>query len=390
MLTIDDTIAGERIRFYYVENELDCERALNFAKRHRGTELAFDTEATGIDCYVPGWKLRTFQMGNARESVVIPAKRRKLIAAIMALDIKWIGHNGPHDVRSVDKHLGFETGVHVAHETYIYAHHNDPRNRKDGGTGNGLKELSVAHIDPDADKWERALKAAFKAIQVPIEGEVYKSGPRKGQQKMRRINLSEGWGLIPRKHPAYIAYAAGDPILTYRLWEHTENWPHDPELYARDIAIQDACDVLHRRALPVDTEYNRRYSAALDRAIKRGLQKLDDRYGITSVYGTAAIAVRLISLGAELTERTKKGAYKVDSKVLKGLAQDDDPKVRELATLVLRTKQRIKRKDVYADGIYNSLDASGRVHPSINSLAARTGRMSAGIFQQLPTKDETR
>jgi hypothetical protein len=48
----------------------------------------------------------------------------------------------------------------------------------------------------NAGKWEQALKAEFKKITIPIPGEVYKSGPRKGQRKVRKAKLSEGWGLI--------------------------------------------------------------------------------------------------------------------------------------------------------------------------------------------------
>lgn len=390
MKRIRDTIAGEPLSFYYIESADDCARAARFAKRHK--VLALDTESTGLDCYVPGWEMRTFQFGNRDTSIVVPARFKRLIAAIMLMDIEWIGHNGPHDIRCLDKFLGSRTGVVCAHETYIYAHHHDPRKRKDGGTGHGLKELSCAHIDPQADKWERALKAAFKEIKVPLPGEVYKSGTNRGMPKMRKIKLSEGWALIDPEHPAYIAYAAGDPVLTYRLWEiaEEEGWRVDErKLYARDLKIQQICDTLHRRGLPVDVRYNRRYSAALDKAINRAQAELASRHGITSIYSTGPLAERFMVLGEELNARTRTGNYQVDTKVLKSLAASENARVSKLAVTVLRAKQRTKRKKVYADGMYNALDRRNRVHPSINSLAARTGRMSAGIFQQLPTKDET-
>ncbi len=389
MLRLRDSIAGERLAFYCVEDKDDCAKAVKFARQQK--VLALDTESTGLDCYVPGWQLRMFQFGHATVSIVVPARFRRTIAAIMEMDIDWIAHNGPHDIRSIDQHLGYETGVVCRYETYIRAHHRDPRSRKDGGTGNGLKELSCAHIDRNADKWEKALKAAFKTIQVPMPGLFYKSGPRKGLQRYRAAYVSEGWALIDPKHPAYIAYAASDPVLTYRLWEHSNvsGWPHNKRLYRRDMAIQQICDHLQRRALPVDHKYTMAYSEALDRAIKRAARRLERQHGITSLYTNEAIAERFIALGAVLMDRTPKGAYKMDAKVLKRLSNDDNAQIARLATTILRAKQRTKRKKVYADGILATLDHYNRVHPAINSLAARTGRMSAGIFQQLPTKDET-
>lgn len=389
MLHFPDTIAGEKLAFYYVETKADCERVLRFADRHR--VMALDTESTGIDCYVPGWRMRTFQFGTANVSIVIPAKRRRTIKTLMEMDVDWIAQNGPHDIRSIDEHLGISTGVACKHELYIRAHHYDPRSRRDGGTGNGLKDLCCAWIDPEADKWEKRLKAAFKEILVPLPGQFFKSGPRRGEPKTRKARIDEGWGLIPHKHPAYIRYAASDPVLSYRLWEYQNlaGWGSNKRLYRKDHRVQQACDVLQRRGLPLDVEYNRAYSAALGRAIERAQRRLQRLHGLDSFYSTAPMAARFIELGAELTRKTKKGAWQVNAKVLKELVQDDNEDVRSLALMVLRAKQRDKRKKVYADGMYKNMDKDGRVHPSINSLAARTGRMSAGIFQQLPTKDET-
>ncbi|HEY6020269.1 MAG TPA: hypothetical protein VIY48_10305, partial [Candidatus Paceibacterota bacterium] len=138
----------------------------------------------------------------------------------MEQDVNWIGHNGPHDIRCIDEHLGYETGVVCKGETYIPSHHADSRNRKEGGIGHELKELAVSVVDRDAGRWEVELKKVFKTIEIPIPGEVYKSGPRKGTPKSRKAKLAEGWGLIDPSHPAYIAYAAADPILTYRVWRH--------------------------------------------------------------------------------------------------------------------------------------------------------------------------
>lgn len=386
MLRIRDSIAGEPISFYYVQSAADLTKALRWAERHK--TLAMDTESTGVNCYIPGWQLRTFQFGNANASIVIPARYKKVIASILEMDINWIGHNGPHDIRSLDQHLGYSTGVVCRYETYIPAHHMDPRNQKEGGTGHGLKELAVAHVDPEAGKWEKALKAEFKKILIPIPGEVFKSGPRRGQPKTRVCTFGEGWGLIDPTNLAYIAYAASDPILTYRLWLWLrDHYQQFRKLYRFDWQIQQACDVLHRRAILLDVDYTRRFSRALTKAQNKALAQARN-LGVKNIYSGPQIAQGLLDRGARLREKTKKGKWKTDDSVMKHQLKHGNPEVQELVVPILKAKRCTKRRDVYAEGMLTAIDDNGRVHPNINPLAARTGRMSAGIFQQLPTKNQ--
>lgn len=388
LITIKDRLAGDKIFFHFVETKEDAQRALGWANRFIGAPLGFDTESTGLDCYHPSWELRTFQFGDDIRSFIIPAKRRRTITAIWGLDIAWIGYNGPHDVRSVDSYLGYESKVVVENEAYITAHHNEPRKSTEGGVDLGLKEQCIAHVDPSAGKWEVALKQSFKQIEVPMPGEFYKSGPRKGQPKVRKALISEGWALQDIRHPAYIAYAGADPILTYRLWQHNQHaYSRANGLYERDLAIDLICDRLQRRGMPVDEHYLKRYRAALNKRAAH-LLELAAEMGCTNINSGPQIAATLIDLGAKLTLKTPKGKWQTDNTVLESLREDDNRDVRRLVRYILTARRLTKRAEVYAAGMLRAMDAQGRVHPSINSLAARTGRMSAGIFQQLPTKDQ--
>lgn len=391
MKTIHDELAGERISFHYVNESRDGRAVLSWARKYAGKPLAMDTESTGINCYVPGWQLRTFQFGNASRSFIVRARLRKLICAIFRdSEIQWIGHNAPHDVRSIDRHLGFETGIICPWETYIPAHHFDSRKPDEGGTGHGLKDLAIAKIDPEADKWERRLKAKFKTIKIPIEGEVYKSGPRKGTQKFRNAKLSEGWGLIDPEDPVYLAYAGADPILTYRLRNYYRPVLREfGELYRFDHAVQNACDRLQRRAIKLDVDYTTRYRAALQRKSSRLAEVVFSEYGCRNIYSAAQIAATLQVLGASLRERTKTGQYKTDDRVMQWQLENGSEQVQHFVRTVLTAKRLQKRADAYADAMLREMDAEGRVHPSINSLAARTTRMSISgpALQQLPTKD---
>ncbi len=389
MLRIKDTLGGEPIYFHGVQNARDLDEVWEFANEH--SALGLDTESTGVNCYKPGWELRTFQIGDRYDSYVVPARYRTFIRGIMYLDIKWIGHNGPHDIRSIDHWLGEETGVVCAGETYIPSHHHDSRKRDDGGTGHGLKDQAERYIARDSGKWEVALKSVFKTIEIPIPGETYKSGPRKGQPKVRKARLAEGWALIDPTHPAYIAYAGADPILTYRLWRHYQNVVRNNlDLYHFDKRVQEVCDQLNRRGILLDRKYTERLSDAFARKAQEAMEEAE-RLGCANINSGAQIASALQALGVVLNARTDKGTLKTDEGILRGILAEVDPKssAGSLIHSILLAKQLTKRRTAYAEAMLREADENDRIHPAINSLAARTTRMSVSEppLQQLPTKN---
>lgn len=264
---------------------------------------------------------------------------------------------------------------------------------REGGINHGLKEQAIARIDGSAGKWEVALKAAFKDILIPVPGEFYKSASKygkKGDPKLRKARLSEGWDLIALDHPAYIAYAGADPILTFRLWQDSrETIQSSEELYRFDLRIQEIGDRLQRRGIRLDQNYTMRYRAALDKKASRYSARAA-ALGCDNIYSPPQLASALLALNAVLRERTEKGSLKTDDKVLRAvISADPSSQAAQLARVVLIAKRVSKRREAYADGLLRGVDANGRVHPSIKTLAARTSRMSVSDppLQQLPTKE---
>lgn len=390
MLRLKDTLGGEPITFNYCETYADKTEMIRFAARH--SALGMDTESTGINPYRPGWELRTFQIGNRNTAYVLPAKYKGIIYNIITGPTKWIGHNGSHDIRSIDVWLNEPTGVRCAGETYIPAHHHDSRKQEDGGIGYSLKAQAERYVAGDSGKWEDALKKVFKTIEVPIPGEVYKAGPRKGTPKFRKARLDEGWHLIDPTHPAYVAYAAADPILTYRLWAHYQPTIREHRaLYHFDLQIQHIADTLNRRAMLLDEGYTRALDAAYLEQAERHQQRAAEM-GVANINSGAQIAAALLALGARLKAKTPTGKYKTDDKILRGLVSiygGEYSPVKELIHSILAAKQMLKRRSSYTQQMLAEMDEHGRVHPSINTLGARTSRMSVSNppLQQLPTKD---
>jgi DNA polymerase I len=389
MIRISDELAGEEVRFHLAQSKEDLHEVARFILNNPW--LACDTESTGVNCYKRGWKLRTAQWGNRSNAYVVPASNRSFIGWVFRQGNKLIGHNGPHDIRSIDVHLGYETGRVMEGETHIPAHHSDSRGRDEGGTGHGLKELAVAHVDRNSDKWEKALKAAFKDIQIPIKGEIFKSGPRKGMQKTRKAKVSEGYSLIPLEHPAYIAYAASDCCLTYRVWQKYQPVVREfHELYKFDKRVQQACDKLQRRAMLADVDYTTRLSEAYAKKAYK-LRAIAWEYGCENIQSGTQIADTLIELGVKLFAKTDTGKWKTDAELLRKIAKRKNVSqdAKHFIRTVLAAKQIEKRREAYTEHILDERDWDDCVHPSINHLAARTTRMSVSgpAVQQLPTKD---
>lgn len=387
MITIKDSLGDRIVFFHYCESREDLRKAYNFARANQ--VLGLDTEGTGLNPYHPNWRLRTFQIGDSTNAYIIPAKFKSAIERILLLPIRWIGHNGPHDIRCLDVHLGYETGVVCKGETYFPAHYRDSRNAAEGGVGHGLKEQGIKYVGWDAGKWEVALKKKFKEIKIEIPGEVYKSGPRKGTQKYRNAKISEGWSLIDPRDPAFIAYAGADPIITFCLWYNEKNTVREfIDLYRFDHKVQLACDRLQRRAIKLDVYYTNYYRHALSK--KTALyQRLASRMGCGNVYSGAQVAKALSEAGATFTEYTKTGKIKTDNATLRQFLSSEKSNIVKLVRIIIIAKQLDKRRAAYAENMLNERDINDRIHPSINSIGARTARMSVSspALQQLPTRE---
>jgi DNA polymerase-1 len=192
-------------------------------------------------------------------------------------------------------------------------------------------------------------------------------------------------------HPAYIAYAAADPLLTYHVWRKEQFAVREfHDLYQFDHRIQLVCDELQRRAIRLDVPYTEMLSEAFTRKANRYIRKANE-YGCRNIHSGQQVADTLLALGARLRERTPTGKYKTDDGILRALMTNElfPPGVKNFIRCVLIAKQLLKRRENYTEAMLREMDSDGRVHPSINSLGARTTRMSVSkpALQQLPTKD---
>lgn len=376
-------LGGRDIPVHIPETDEDLRAFMEWA-RTRPT-LAVDTETTGLDVYSSRFRLRTVQFGDANEAWVIHWERghrfREAAEYVLRRAPRMLIHNAPYDVAVLARHssLTIDDLWPRIVDTQILAKLVDPRGPQDGGIGAALKPLSAHYLDPNAPDTQAGLTAVFRSLGLTKE---------------------TGWAGIPLDHPTYNEYAGGDVILTAQLHavltaEH-ERLSIRPALVAYEHALARICLIMSRNGLLVDKAYAERLRTRL-RTEEADHVARAARYGVDNINSTAQVAEALAAMGEELHERTDSGKVKVDKAVMLALADIDrdwkrvglrDPN--PLAEAVIKAKRAGKWCTTYADRFLSAADANGYIHPSINTLQARTGRMSINgdlAAQTLPASD---
>lgn len=378
MRVIHYTLANEDCTVNVPEHEDDLE--LFYAFLARGDRyLAFDTESTGLDLFSPRHQLRLVQLGNATEAWVLRVDKFR-DAAIYALRQKryLIAHNAPFDALTAERHLGIPLEDLLARlrDTKIMAHIADPRGKDEGGMGLDLKSLSAIHVDSNAPDTQNDLTKVFNSF---------------GWTK------DIGWSRISLDHLTYLLYAGLDVLLAHRL--HSALMPvveQNLELSRFEHRLQFMLTKCRRRGMLLDIDYIRDYLVVdlYNDYIEQS--DIAAEYGVDNVNSNEQIITRLLAMGEELTEQTKTGQFKVDRAVLEPLADFDRnfnrAGIREpnpLAEAVSRAKRAKKWLKAYAEAFLEWRDSENRLHPVLNTLQARTARMSISDppLQQLPSSD---
>lgn len=379
------SVAGEPVRIFVPEDSADLAVFLEWVKAAAmAGPVALDTETTGLDIFSRTYRLRTVQFGDTRTAFVVHWERAGEFrrAALMALRnvAKFQIHNGPFDWLVLDEHAGIplESLAPRTIDTKIKATLLDPRQPMEGGIGTGLKPLSGYWIDPSAPDTQGDLTGIFRSMG---------------------LTKANGFAQISLDDPTYNLYAGLDVIYAARLDpildDQLSRRGVRPALVEYEHEVASICATMQRTGMVLDVPYTEALRDQLAAEASEFAQRAA-RYGVANVNSTAQIAEALMGMGEFLPERTASGAVKVDKSVLLRLADMSlqwEPlgtrTPNPLALAVLRSKRAGKWRTTYADTFLSEVDANGRIHPNINTLAARTGRMSVTkpAVQTLPSSD---
>jgi DNA polymerase-1 len=375
MRTYPLDLGTDSVAVHVLESPADIPALVAWAYEPR-LAMGLDVETTGLDTFSRTFRVRSIQVGDARSAWFIPAEGmdpavRQAVHHVLAEAPRLVLHNAPFDLLALDRfgYLDLEATWPRVFDTRLMAHLLDPRPVHEGGKGLGLKDLSTHFVGANADQAQEELRAVFRA---------------------NGWKLADGWAQVDLQEPAFIRYAGMDPVLTVRLFEALGPLVQSREfgtLFEFEKAVSLVCTKMQRRGLLLDVPYAQGLIRHFDEEEAAGMIDAA-RLGIDSVNSPKQVAEVLEALGATLTETTATGAPKVDKAVLEAIIEEGGPAA-VAAAAVQRAKQAGKYRSSYVQASLDGRDGRNRVHPTINSLQARTARMSISDppLQQLPSGD---
>jgi DNA polymerase-1 len=309
-------------------------------------------------------RLRLVQVGDARQGWAIPWDDWKGVFynAMDRFDGPIVCHNIAFEAKWFDQQSSWKMPWHRAHDTMLMAKIIDPL-----GSG-ALKTLTESFVD-----------ARAAALQTVLDSSLLDNGWT--------------WGTVPIKFEPYWSYGALDPVLTMKLferfWDHCA--PGKPYSYAYELEMNTRriATKMELNGARLDLDYSKKKYEELIKYTDEVAKWAKTSYGI-GIGSNQQLVAQFEIMGVDITERTEKGQKSANADQLKLIARDGNDEAKQLATSTINYRQALKLANTYFSNFIND-NINGYVHPSINTMGARTGRMSIQnpALQTLPKGDDT-
>jgi DNA polymerase-1 len=332
--------------------------------------IAIDTETGELpgnpkDHAFSPWhgKLRLVQVGDGEHGWSIPWDEWSGVfyQAMDKFDGPIVCHNIAFEARWFAVQSRWELPWHNAHDTMLMAQIINPLESA------ALKRLTAQYVDPRASQ-----------LQSHLDEEMHKNGWT--------------WGTVPIDYEPYWAYGALDTILTTRLWEmfYGQCGPDGPyyKAYELEMAVRKIATRMEVNGARVDLEYSKnKYEELIDYTERTKLW-FYNTYN-SSMTSNQQLVRTFESLGAEIESTTPSGQKSASKEEILRLSIEGNTEVKHLADVVLQQRKADKLASTYFSNFMEK-NVNGFLHPSINTLAARTSRMSITepALQTLPKGDD--
>jgi DNA polymerase-1 len=366
------TTGLEGVQLHLVDSVAKASEFMSWLGERRPLNaIAIDTETGELpgnprkDAFSP-WhgRLRLVQVGDGMTGWSIPwdAWKGVFYDAMDKFDGPLVCHNIAFEAKWFETQSEWSIPWHRAHDTMIMAKIIDPL-----GTG-ALKKLTEQYVDPTA-----------AALQSILD-----------------YGLSDNgwtWGTVPINYEPYWSYGALDTVLTMRLfemfWQKTApgkpySIPYELEMNTRRITTK-----MELNGARLDLDYSKKKYQELIDYTEQVAEWAKSSYGL-SIGSNQQLVRQFETLGFEITELTDKGQKSASKDQLKLISRDGNAESKQLAETTLKYRQALKLANTYFLNFLND-NTDGFVHPSINTMGARTGRMSIQnpALQTLPKGDDT-
>ena len=329
------------------------------------TELAFDTETTGLDAleaemvgFSLSWEAHTAYY------VALPADRAEAQTWLELFRprwedsaLTWIGHNLKYDYQILANY-----GIHLT------------------GT---LRDTMLAHylIEPDQRHGMDALAQNYLGY-TPISIETLIGPKGKSQKSMRDVPAAE-----------VAEYAAEDADVTWQLHETFK--PKLAEaglegvLHGMEAPLVPVLADMERAGMAVDLEGLARYSVELGEDSARLEAEVRELAGVDFNLGSPKQLGEVLFDRLKLdpkAKKTKTGQYATGEEVLENFRKDHP-----IVDKLLEWRQVGKLKSTYVDALPELVNPrTGRIHTTFNQAVAATGRLSSTNpnLQNIPIRTE--
>jgi len=342
-------------------------RALEAFEQDRPQLLAIDTETTGLGFHdqpfgaTVTWRNEAglsswyFELGNAGG----PPSPESALSSILNRTPAWVGHNIKFDLQKL-RLAGRITDIPEIHDTMVQFHLLDENGLK------GLKHLAVTVLGYD------------NTVGITI-----KSGKNKGKVKMvpkdehrlsavrKKLGLTkdDGYHLLPRQ--ALVPYALRDTEFTLLLhekllWQVEANGLLD--WYGTEMQLLRVLLDMEADGLAMDMEYLNA------RVAEYSVKAMTEWQDVVKVTGNPDL--NLNSPAQIIEVFAKRGILLEDTQAstLEGLND-------ELAGLIVQYRETFKMYKTYLKGLQDEA-VDGIVHPWLNVVGPKTGRMSSGAAKE--------
>ena len=307
--------------------------------------IGFDTETDGFDRY--RGKVRLIQFGDDVHGWAMD-RDDWLGLARWTFDNftgDFIGHNAPFDCDFLESSCGISVPRHRVQDSMVRSALLEPHMSK------ALKNQAGRHVDPAA--------AGL-------------------QEVLRGTNFT--WGTVPTGYGPYWQYGALDPVLTYHVeMRHRPLVEAEcPRAYQIEMAVLWVVSKMSRNGTFIDRPFAQRYLEEFERYCESVEAWCQQTYGVRPGSNAAIVAI-LQEAGYSFSKATASGAVALDREVLEGINH-------ELAQAVLGRRRAQMMASTYLTHYVTEADESSLIHPTFNTLGARTGRMSCSEpnLQNLP------
>lgn len=335
------------VSLHLVETYDDVTACLEWLSTTQSDHLGFDTESTGLSPETD--TVRLIQFGDAFHGWAFELERwyglaEEVVRRWIASGRRFVGHNARYDVAMLRKHR-IHIPVHLVDDTMMMAHIADPT------VSIGLKQQSTHHVDKRAASMQGQLDSvmhsgnwSWATIPVAVNGPV----------------------------AAYWIYAALDPVLTVRLWNHHAPTilKDSPRAYDLEVSVGWIADRMERAGLLLDRSYTLNQGEEFAAFYEELTARSRHEFGVDPG-SREQITRRFLDDKVDLWKTTPGGDFSLDKEVMAGI---DHP----LARLLLERRKVEKLKSTYLRRFLEYSEHDGRLHPSINTLGF--AEQSAGAF----------